>query len=71
MFLLALMKLLQCDAVAIRWLCESRDTCDDLMFHRSELHIFIETLCTWVPAEIFLGGGASPKNAPPPHKDKT
>ena len=36
----------QCDAVAIRELCESRDSCDDLMFDRSELHIFIETLCT-------------------------
>ena len=36
----------QCDAVAIRELCESRDSCADLMFDRSELHIFIETLCT-------------------------
>ena len=36
----------QCDAVAIRKLCESRDSCDDLMFDRSELHIFSETLCT-------------------------
>ena len=34
----------QCDAVAIRELCESRDSCDDLMFDRSELHIFIVTL---------------------------
>ena len=36
----------QCDAIAIRELCESRDSCDDLMFDHSELHIFIETLCT-------------------------
>ena len=36
----------QCDAVAIRELCEARDSCDDLMFDHSELHIFIETLCT-------------------------
>ena len=34
----------QCDA--IRELCESRDSCDDLMFDHSELHIFIETLRT-------------------------
>ena len=31
----------QCDAIAIRELCESSDSCDDLMFDRSELHIFI------------------------------
>ena len=36
----------QCDAIAIRELCESRDSCDNLMFDHSELHIFIETLCT-------------------------
>ena len=36
----------QCDAIAIRELCESRDSCYDLMFDRGELHIFIETLCT-------------------------
>ena len=36
----------QCDAAAIRELCESRDSCDNLMFDHSELHIFIETLCT-------------------------
>ena len=36
----------QCDAVVIRELCESRDSCDHLMFDHSELHIFIETLCT-------------------------
>ena len=36
----------QYDAIAIRELCESRDSCDDLMFDHSELHIFIETLCT-------------------------
>ena len=35
----------QCDAIASRELCESRDSCDDLMFDHSELHIFIETLC--------------------------
>ena len=35
----------QCDAIAIRELCESRDSCDDLMFDHSELQIFIETLC--------------------------
>ena len=35
----------QCDAIAMRELCESRDSCDDLMFDHSELHIFIETLC--------------------------
>ena len=34
----------QCDVIAIRELCESRDSCDDLMFDHSELHIFIETL---------------------------
>ena len=33
----------QCDAAAIRELCESRD---DLLFDHSEQHIFIETLCT-------------------------
>ena len=32
----------QCDAIAIRELCESRDSCDDLMFDCSELHFFIE-----------------------------
>ena len=36
----------QCDAIAIRELCESRDSCDDLMFDCSELHILVETLCT-------------------------
>ena len=36
----------QSDAVANVKLCESRDSCDDLMSDRSELHIFIETLCT-------------------------
>ena len=36
----------QCDAVATIELCESRDSCDDLMFDHSELRIFIETLCT-------------------------
>ena len=36
----------QCDEVAIRELCESSDSCDDLMFDCSELHIFIEILCT-------------------------
>ena len=30
----------QCGAIAIRGLCESGDSCDDLMFDRSELHIF-------------------------------
>ena len=35
----------QCDAVAIRELCELRDSCDDLMFDCNELHIFIEALC--------------------------
>ena len=35
----------QCDAIAIRELCESRDSCDDLMFDHSELQIVIETLC--------------------------
>ena len=34
----------RCDAIAIRELCESRDSCDDLMFDHSDLHIFIETL---------------------------
>ena len=34
------------DMQLMRELCESRDSCDDLMFDRSELHIFIETLCT-------------------------
>ena len=36
----------RCDAIAIRELCESRDSCDNLMLDRGELHIFIETLCT-------------------------
>ena len=36
----------QCDAASIRELCESLDSCDDLMFDHSEQHIFIETLCT-------------------------
>ena len=36
----------RCVAIAFRELCESRDTCDNLMFDRGELHIFIETLCT-------------------------
>ena len=36
----------QCDDFAIRELCDARDSCDNLMFDRSELHIFIETLCT-------------------------
>ena len=36
----------RCDAIAIRELCESRDSCDDLMLDHSELHFFIETLCT-------------------------
>ena len=36
----------RCDAITIRELYESRDSCDDLMFDRGELHIFIETLCT-------------------------
>ena len=31
----------QCDE-----LCESRDSCDDQMFDRNELHIFIEILYT-------------------------
>ena len=47
MFCLVLMKILdenvQYDTIAIRELCESRDSCDDLMFDRSELRIFIET----------------------------
>ena len=34
-----------CDAVTITELCESRDSCDDLMLDGSQLHIFIETLC--------------------------
>ena len=36
----------QCDAVAIRELCESRDSYDDLMFDRGELQFFLETLYT-------------------------
>ena len=36
----------QRDAIAIREVCESRDSSDDLMFDRSELHIFIEAL--WI-----------------------
>ena len=34
------------DVQLMRELCKSRDSCDDLMFDRSELHIFIVTLCT-------------------------
>ena len=33
----------QCDAIAIRELCESRHSCNDRVFDRSELHTFIET----------------------------
>ena len=46
MFCLVLMKMCGVDAIAIRELCESRDSCDNLMFDCGELHIFIETLCT-------------------------
>ena len=34
----------QCDAVVIRELCESRDSCCDLLFSRKELEVFIEML---------------------------
>ena len=36
----------QSDAVAIRDLCESRDSCDDGIFDRAELNMFIDMLCT-------------------------
>ena len=36
----------QSDAVAIRDLCESRDSCDDGIFDRAELNLFIDMLCT-------------------------
>ena len=29
----------------IRELCESRDSCSDLLFSRKELEVFIEMLC--------------------------
>ena len=35
----------QCDAAVIRELCESRDSCRDLLFSRKELELFIEMLC--------------------------
>ena len=35
----------QCDAAVIRELCESRDSCGDLLFSRKELEVFIEMLC--------------------------
>ena len=35
----------QCDAAVIRELCESRDSCSDLIFCRKELEIFIKMLC--------------------------
>ena len=35
----------QCDATVIRKLCESRDSCSDLLFSRKELEVFIEMLC--------------------------
>ena len=35
----------QCDAAVIRELCESRDSCSDLLFSRKELEVFIEMLC--------------------------
>ena len=36
----------QCETVAIRVLCESRDSCGNLMFDAIKVHIFIDTLCT-------------------------
>ena len=36
----------QSDAVAIRELCKSRDSCDDQIFDRAELNVFIDILCT-------------------------
>ena len=35
----------QCDAAVIRELCESQDSCSDLLFSRKELEVFIEMLC--------------------------
>ena len=35
----------QCDAAVIRDLCESRDSCSDLIFSRKELEVIIEMLC--------------------------
>ena len=35
----------QCDAAVIRELCESRDSCSDLVFSRKEQKDFIEMLC--------------------------
>ena len=35
----------QCDANVIRELCESRDSCSDLIFSRKELKVFNEMLC--------------------------
>ena len=35
---------LQCDAAVIRELCESRDSCSDLLFSLKELEVFIEML---------------------------
>ena len=34
-------KKVQCDAAVIRELCESRDSCSDLLFSRKELEVFI------------------------------
>ena len=35
----------QWDAVVIRKLCDSRDSCSDLLFSRKDLEVFIEMLC--------------------------
>ena len=35
----------QCDAAVIRELCESRDSCSNLLFSRKKLEVFIEMLC--------------------------
>ena len=36
----------QSDAVAIREFCESRESCDNQIFDRTELNMFIDMVCT-------------------------
>ena len=35
----------QCNAAVIKELCESPDSCSDLLFSCKELEVFIEMLC--------------------------
>ena len=51
----------QCDAAVIRELCESRDSCSDLLFSRKELEVFIEMLHS-VPRSRFYGKNIELRN---------